>query len=308
MIVGPTVGPLVGGFITETIGWRWDFWIVLIIASIITVLIEILNKETSHRILIQQKVDRLRKDSGRTDLTSCYEQGSDNCTRGQILLQGLVRPTKMLFLSPLVFFLSLYIAFVYGVLYLIFTTIPGLFRNTYKFSTGLTGLVYLSLGVGNVIGWAVVVLMSDKTVKRLAKANGGQFEPEMRLSITIFFGLFLPVTFFWYGWCAEYKTHWISTVLSLIPFGFGIMGLFLPITTYLVDCYPMYAASAIAANTVLRSLVGAFLPLAGPSMYKSLGLGWGNSLLGFICVLMIPFPVIFYNYGARLRKAQSFKL
>lgn len=77
---------------------------------------------------------------------------------------------------------------------------------------------------------------------------------------------------------------------------------------YLVDCYPMYAASAIAANTELRSLVGAVLPLAGPPMYDSLGLGWGNSLLGFLCILMIPLPIIFNRFGKRLRKMEKFKL
>ena len=86
------------------------------------------------------------------------------------------------------------------------------------------------------------------------------------------------------------------------------MGIFLPIMTFLVDCYPIYAASAIAANTVLRSLVGAFLPLAGPAMYQSLGLGWGNSLLGFICVGMIPLPIIFYKFGGKLRASQNFTL
>lgn len=85
------------------------------------------------------------------------------------------------------------------------------------------------------------------------------------------------------------------------------MGLFVSVTTYLVDSYPMYAASAIAANVVLRSVVGAILPLAGPPMYGSLGLGWGNSLLGFICLAMIPLPVVFYKFGARLRKVEGLK-
>ncbi len=67
-----------------------------------------------------------------------------------------------------------------------------------------------------------------------------------------------------------------------VPFAFGILALYLPFTTYLVDCYPDYAASAVAANTVFRNLLGAFLPLAGPRLYQTLGLGWGNSLLGFI--------------------------
>ncbi|KAL1869197.1 hypothetical protein VTK73DRAFT_3198 [Phialemonium thermophilum] len=309
-LIGPTVGPLIGGFLAETIGWRWDFWIVLIVGVVISCLAEVFNTETNPRILIQRKVARLQKELGRDDLRSCYEpeQHLQQKSKAQIIINGLIRPTKMLFLSPLVFFLSLYLAFTYGVLYLLFTTIPLVFQEQYGWSIGITGLVYICLGAGNFAGWGVVTATSDKTVVRLTKANNGVFEPEMRLTTTIYFGFFLPITFFWYGWTAYYKTHWIAPVLSFFPFSFGIIGLFLPIITYLVDCYPMYAASAVAANTVFRSLVGALLPLAGPSMYQSLGLGWGNSLLGFICVGMIPVPLLIYKFGAKLRKSHHLEL
>jgi hypothetical protein len=70
---------------------------------------------------------------------------------------------------------------------------------------------------------------------------------------------------------------------------------------YLIDAYTTYAASAVAANTVLRSLVGGLLPLAGLSMYDALGLGWGNSLIAFIALALTPIPLIFYIYGERLR-------
>lgn len=305
---GPTVGPLIGGFLAQTIGWRWDFWIVLIVSVIITTMTEVFNSETNPRVLIARKVRRLQQELGRDDLRSCYDPPNAEKRNSRILLNGLIRPTKMLFLSPLVFFLSLYIAFTYGVLYLLFTTIPVVFETQYGWSVGITGLVYISLGAGNLAGWAVVTATSDRGVVKRTKANGGVFEPEMRLPISIYFGFFLPITFFWYGWSTYYKTHWISPVLSLFPFAFGLIGLFLPILTYLVDCYPTYAASAVAANTVLRSLVGALLPLAGPSMYQNLGLGWGNSLLGFICVAMIPVPMLIYRFGARLRKAERLEL
>ncbi|AEO68651.1 uncharacterized protein THITE_121452 [Thermothielavioides terrestris NRRL 8126] len=302
-LVGPTVGPIIGSFVSETIGWRWDFWIVFIVAAVVIALTELFNTETNPRVLMQRKVKRLQKELGRADLRSCYETpGAEPQSRARMLLNGLVRPTKLLFLSPLVFFVSLYLAFAYGTLYLLFTTIPIVFQQTYGWSLGITGLVYICLGLGNLTGWAVITATSDRGVVKRTRANNGVFLPEFRLPLSIYFSLALPPTFFWYGWAAYYRTHWIVPVLGLFPFSFGIMGLFLPLTTYLVDCYPMYAASAIAANTVFRSLAGMLLPLAGPSMYQNLGLGWGNSLLGFICVAMIPVPLLLLRYGARLRK------
>ena len=80
------------------------------------------------------------------------------------------------------------------------------------------------------------------------------------------------------------------------------------IQTYLVDAFTIHAASAIAASTVLRSLVGASFPLAGPSMYAKMGLGWGNSLLGFIAVAMLPIPFFLYKYGERIRTSPRFQV
>lgn len=272
-----------------------------------TGLIALVTKETGHKALVEQKTCRLRKQLGKSSLKSCYDDSTKPST-DSLLLTSLIRPLKMLVLSPLVFFLSLYIAFVFGTVYLLYTTIPSVFKHTYGLNSSQIGLVYIALGLGNVLGWAVVTFLSDKLVVRLARANEGIFEPEMRLTISIYFGIFLPVTLFWYGWSAYYKAHIASTIVALIPYGFGIMGLFLPITTYIVDSHPFYAASAIAANVILRSVVGALLPLAGPPMYESLGLGWGNCVLGFICVAMIPMPLFFYRFGARLRAAQSLKI
>lgn len=229
---GPTIGPLIGGFIAETIGWRWDFWIVLMVAAMISIMIEIFNQETSHKVLIEKKVARLKTELGREDLQSCYEtSGVHKQSLKKVLANGLIRPLKMLFLSPIVLLLTIYISFTYGTLYLLFTTIPTVFEETYGFNIGLTGLVYLGLGSGTTLGWLIITLLSDKSVIRQSKKNNGVFEPEMRLWMTIWFSWLLPITFFWYGWGAYYKVHYMSSIISLVPFGVGIMGLFLPITT-----------------------------------------------------------------------------
>lgn len=80
------------------------------------------------------------------------------------------------------------------------------------------------------------------------------------------------------------------------------------VSTYLVDTFTIYAASAMAANTVFRSLAGAMLPLAGPRMYETLGLGWGNSLLGFIALAFCALPVALWVYGERIRTNPKFQM
>lgn len=272
--------------------------------------IAIFSHETNPRVLIGRKVARLRRELNRPELRSVYDDTSASAPQStaQVLFRGLVRPVKMLFLSPIIFSVSLYCAFAYGVLYLLFSTIPLVFTSTYNFSVGTTGLVYIPLGLGYIVGMAFFSLLSDRTVVRMTKANNGVFEPEMRLPDCIYFAALLPVTFFWYGWTAEFKTHWAAPVVGLLPFGVAILGIWQPIQAYVIDAYPNFAASGLAAFTVFRSVVAAFLPMAGPPMYDALGLGWGNSLLGFIAIALIPVPALIYKYGGRLRRWQKLEL
>jgi hypothetical protein len=77
----------------------------------------------------------------------------------------------------------------------------------------------------------------------------------------------------------------------------------MPVQLYLIDaCGPKKAASALAANTIIRSIAAGLLPLAGMPLYDELGLGWGNSLLGFLAVLFVPVPWLLYRYGCQLRQ------
>jgi len=110
------------------------------------------------------------------------------------------------------------------------------------------------------------------------------------------------------GWTAEKHVFWFVPILGTGFVGLGLLATFLPIQTYLVDAFTLYAASAIAAVTVLRSLVGALLPMAGPALYEKLGLGWGNSLLGFIALALIPVPWFFIKHGERIRKDPRFQV
>ncbi|KAG9229037.1 major facilitator superfamily domain-containing protein [Amylocarpus encephaloides] len=307
-LFGPVVGPVCGGFVAQRAGWRWVFWILLIASALVTIGIECFTTETNPKVLMDRKTKRLRTKLNRPELISCYNSSGQVHTPAQIIKIGMLRPLKMLFRSPIIFMLSLYMSVVYGLLYLLFTTITNVFITVYHWQPELCGLAYIGLGIGFMAGLIVVGKISDPTVVRMTKANDGVFEPEMRLPACIFFACFVPISFFVYGWTADKGVHWIVPIMGLIPFGFGMMGIFIPIQTYVIDSFPEFAASGVAALTVSRSLFGAFLPLAGPKMYESLGLGWGNSTLGFVAIALIPVPMLIFKFGGTIRKNHPVKL
>ncbi|KAJ4183670.1 hypothetical protein NW755_009704 [Fusarium falciforme] len=308
-ILGPSLAPLTGGFIAETIGWRWANWITLIPTSVLLVVMVFVYPETRHEVLIQHKTAKLAKTLDRPDLCSCYaEAGEKAAKRSSIILSGLIRPLKLLFSSTIILGMSLYVAFVYGCLYLLFNTIPMVFRGSYNWSAGISGVVYLALLFGYLVGLWAFSLLSDKTVRHMTEANGGIYEAEMRLPFCIYFAALLPLSFFWYGWSSDQAVHWAVPILGLVLFGIGFEGIWLPTQIYIVDAYSRYAASALAASSVMRSIIAAFLPLAGPAMYERLGVGWGNSVLGFISLAMVPIPALIYKFGGRIRKKESFRL
>lgn len=181
-----------------------------------------------------------------------------------------------------------------------------LFEARYNISAQNIGLCYLGVGVGQFVAIIVFNRFSDSFLLKLAK--GGQLKPEYRLpliwpgAISMSSGLLL------YGWTINYGVHWIVPIIGTGMIGYGMIGSFLPIGTYIVDAFTTYAASAMAANTVLRSLCGAFLPLCGEHLMDSLGPGWGMSLLAFISMSMFPAIWALIRYGEKIRTHPRFQV
>jgi hypothetical protein len=174
-------------------------WIVLIVACLLTGGVFLFNRETYHAVLLKHKTNRLRKELDRPELQNImtYDKDATDTSSWGILKHGILRPLKMLTRSPIVLFCSLYMSFLFGLLFLLFTTITSVFIQTYGWTPQITGLAYLGIGIGNFMGIAFVAKTSDATIIRLAKKNNNVYEPEMRLPLCVFFGMLIPISFFW---------------------------------------------------------------------------------------------------------------
>jgi MFS transporter, DHA1 family, multidrug resistance protein len=224
----------------------------------------------------------------------------------ELISKNFSRPMRLLFTEPIVLLLSIYMAFIYGLLYLFLTAYPIVFQQIHGMSGGVGGLPYFGMIIG-MISAGIYIVLTQPSYNRKLTANNGVPVPEWRVPPIIVGGLSFAGGLFWFGWSGYKKDiHWIVPTLSGLLTGFGLLSIFLQALNYLVDAYLMFAASAIAGNTFLRSLAGAGFPLFSQYMFKALGVNWAGTLLGCVALCLVPIPVCFYIYGEKIRRKSAF--
>ncbi|CAJ0538534.1 Ff.00g065950.m01.CDS01 [Fusarium sp. VM40] len=303
-MLGPVVGPVCAGFLVEAKGWRWVFWVTTIVAGAAVLASFLVIRETYAPVLLERKAAKLRKTTGNDN----YHSTDTQQTPREVFLATITRPVRMFIFSPIVMIVCIYIATLYGMLYLLFTTFTFVYQDIYGFSSIGAGLSFIAGGVGNLLGLFFVGFFSDRLIRK-AKLEGTPVSAEQRLDLrlTVPTALCLPIGLIIYGWTAEERLHWIVPMIGTSILGFGMIGIFMISQTYLVDAFTKYAASVTAANAVLRSLLGALLPLGGLELYNELGLGWGNTLLGFIALALAPVPWLLCKFGKGIRTSSKFR-
>jgi len=218
------------------------------------------------------------------------------------------RAFGLLISQPIVQVLGIYMAFAYGCLYLVLSTFPLLWEERYNEAPAIASLNYISIGLGLFIGSAFIGNTNDRVYHKLkTKDPRKQGKPEFRMPLMIPFSFLVPIGIFIYGWSAQVHWHWIVPNIGAFIFGMGTIAAFQCVTTYLVDSYARFAASAIAAVIALRSLTGFCFPLFAPYMYDALGYGWGNNVVGLAAICIgFPAPVLMLLFGEELRKKSKF--
>ncbi|KAJ5625610.1 hypothetical protein N7510_001919 [Penicillium lagena] len=295
---GPVLGPVIGGFVTQYLGWRWMDWIALILSAVALVF-SIIMRETYAPAILQRKAAKLRKESDDSRWWSRYDQKA-NLT--EILKLNLSRPFVMAVTEPICIFWDIYIAIIYGILYLCFTAYPIIFQDIRGWGLGLSGLAFLGIGIGTLITIACEPLIRRMINSHKIDPETGKVYPEAMVSVVCICAILIPIGELWFAWTGSPASiPWIVPLLAGIPFGAGNTGVFIYASNYLTYSYGMYAASALAGNSVIRSILGGVMPIAGTYMYATLGPNWSGTLLGLLEVVIVPIPFVFYKYGHKIR-------
>ncbi|RCK65768.1 Efflux pump vrtL [Candida viswanathii] len=301
-LLGPVIAPLISGFIVDHMQWRWTFYVLSIFNGAVAVSATIFFKETYSPTLLKRKANKLRKETGNGNLHTIYEIADGESKLGKIWL-CMVRPVKLLFTHPMIVGLGSFMAFTYGFMYLMIVTFPQIFGQQYGYSKSITGLMYIPMGVGFVLGVVFWTYTIDKVYNHLISKNNGVAKPEFRLPCLIASSVFVPVGLIWFGWSAERKLHWIMPGIGSAIFAMGLVCVFQTTQNYLIDMNVRYAASSVAAAALFRSLFGFSFPLFANKMYDALGYGWANTMCAFIGILLgVPFPIFCYLYGEKVRQ------
>lgn len=193
----------------------------------------------------------------------------------------------------------------YGTLYMLFAAYPIVFQFVRGWNQGVGSLPFLGIMVGMLMAVAYNFIDNRRYVKTQAK-HGGFAPPESRLPPCMVASIAIPVGLFWFAWTNYPSVHWMAPIAAGVPFGFGMVLVFLGIMSYLIDTYTIFAASVLAANSVMRSVFGAVFPLFTTYMYEDLGIHWASSIPAFLAVACVPFPFLFYKYGHTIRNRCKF--
>ncbi|KAJ5042450.1 uncharacterized protein L3040_004998 [Drepanopeziza brunnea f. sp. 'multigermtubi'] len=212
----------------------------------------------------------------------------------------------MLFREPILMAMTLYSSLVYSILYLIFFAYPFSFQLVRGWSAGVSSLPFLGIFMGIVACCLYIAIDNNTRFARLLAAFPHPFIPESRLPPVMIGSVLLPAGLFWFAWPSDPSISWVLQVISGVFIGCGIYLVFLPSQIYVVDTYLLDANSALATSSCVRAAMAASFSLFATHMYEDLGVDWATSLLGFLCLAMMPFSVLFWLYGERLRMKGRF--
>ncbi|KAF7289098.1 Drug transporter [Mycena chlorophos] len=298
---GTGLGPVAAGWIEMNphLGWRWIQWIQMIHCGVYCIFVPLLMRETRSSILLTRLAKKLRKETGDKRYRARVED--ERADLATLIFISCTRPIRLLFTEPVVSSFSLWVGFLWGLMFCMIDSIPGVFSDLHHFNIGEQGTAFISLAIGTALGFGLHFYQDHLYHKFVVKKG-----PEARLISVCGAAIMLPISIFIYAWCSYARIHWISLIIALTLYIWATYIVYLAVFSYLADCYGPFASSALAGQSLCRNLMGTAFPLFTRQMFARLGYNWANTMFALIATVMVPIPFILYNFGPQIRARSHF--
>ena len=309
--------PLVGGFVTDAKDYHWTQH-VLLVPALLTLLITIPTQETFHPLLVRALLEKHHHAHFTTHIPPLPPLGAQIHA---FVSKGIARPVHMLLTEPIVLLTSLHVALEFATLFSFFAAVPYVFASVYAFSVPEVGMVFIALVLG-VVGGVVTVALVNSLLYVPRTRHLSAVPPEYRLYSSMIGSVGLPVGLFVFGWTARADVHWAVPAAAIVVFSWANICLFLGVLQYITDTYVGgNVASASSANSLARYLFAGLLMLVTVRskslprfgsvltrvVYEAMGVGWASSLLGFLALIMLPVPFLFFKFGKKIRAKSTYE-
>ncbi|KAG9874635.1 MFS general substrate transporter, partial [Aureobasidium melanogenum] len=199
-----------GGFVGETVGWRWVEGVMAIFTGVLWIIGTLLIPETYPPVLLRKRAAKMSKMTGKV-YRSKGDVDQGPTTFSKVFKTSLLRPWVLLFREPIVLLLSVYMAIIYGTLYMLFAAFPIVYQENRGWSPGIGGLAFLGVAVG-MIGAVLYSIWDNKRYVKVSDAHEGFAPPEARLPPCILGGILLPVGLFWFAWTNSPSIQFMASI------------------------------------------------------------------------------------------------
>lgn len=304
---GAVFGPLIGGFIVQSRGWRWTQWAIIffIIAFYVPFLF---TKETYKKTILQRRAKKMNIEGPPIPQRTPTEALRYYAT------YLFLRPAHMLLTEPIVSFVCLYSGFQFGIMYTFIAASPWVYQTYYNLDLTSQSLSFLGLSLGTLMATLPLILLDHFIYQpklnafRQIQQENERFPPEHRLYPAMLASPLLPTFLLIFAWTAEYRIHWICPIIFQGLTMTSSVMIYAPSNLFMMDAYgPLYGASAAGASMISRYGLSTAFPLFALQMYRALGVGWATSLLALCTVLMAPIPWLFFRFGERIRQRTKYE-
>ncbi|KAJ4138419.1 hypothetical protein NW768_002250 [Fusarium equiseti] len=305
-MLGLALGPIYAVYITSSIGWRWVYYTSTIVTGV-TAIACLFTKESNANQILDKIVKEIKEETGIQDVKPGHDEGG-KLTVATFARTALFRPLKFLVTDPLVLFCAILCAIAFGLIYgltesltIVYTAPP------FNFSQNASSLAFIAIAIGEIIN--VLPRFYDAYLYKKYRKTHRRIVPETKITSFAIAAPALAIGLWLFAWTIPPRVTnvpWPVSMIGLVIIGFCANDFSYVLFGYATDSYGEYAASAVSAISLTRTLTAAVFPLFTHQMYTGLGSNVATSILAAVASLFAFTPFLFLKYGQKLRHRSKF--